>query len=139
MQRFIFTGMATMVLAAGSAAADPLDVFGKFAVRGGTSHVEISDCGNATPCGHIVWIDPASLEPGEQAETLTDAKGAKILGLQLLKGFTARSGDWRGGTIYDPEAGRVYASRLKRLANGALEVKGCIGPVCQTQIWTAVR
>ncbi|MFN3836074.1 MAG: hypothetical protein ACK4NO_09255, partial [Glycocaulis sp.] len=83
MQRIIFTGMAVMALAAGSAAADPLDVFGKFAVRGGTSHIEISDCGNATPCGHIVWIDPASLEPGEQAETLTDAKGAKILGLQL--------------------------------------------------------
>jgi uncharacterized protein (DUF2147 family) len=139
MSRLIVSAIAALVLAAAPALADPLDVFGRFALRGGTSHVEIVDCGNATPCGKVVWIDPSALSSGERAETVTDAKGSRILGLQLLGGFTARSGDWRGGTIYDPETGRTYAARLKRLGNKSLEVKGCIGPVCQTQVWTAVR
>ncbi|OYW82850.1 MAG: hypothetical protein B7Z22_13475 [Hyphomonas sp. 32-62-5] len=33
---------------------------------------------------------------------------------------------------------KTYDSRLKRLGDGTLEVKGCIGPVCQTQIWKPV-
>ena len=53
----------------------------------------------------------------------------------MLQGFDKKRKDWRGGTIYDPEADKSYASRLKRLANGTLQVKGCIGPICQAQIW----
>ncbi len=137
--KIIALAAATLLAAATPAFADPLNVFGTFAVRGGTSHVEIKDCGDGSPCGTIVWIDPATLEPGQTVDALADAKGAKIMGLQLLNGFARKAADWRGGTIYDPEAGKTYASRLKRLANGHLEVKGCIGPICQTQVWTPVK
>jgi uncharacterized protein (DUF2147 family) len=58
--------------------------------------------------------------------------------MKLLAGFKRRTQDWRGGTIYDPEHGKTYDSRLKRRANGDLEVKGCIGPICQTQVWKPV-
>ena len=56
----------------------------------------------------------------------------------MLYGFERKSSDWRAGAIYSPEANKTYSSRLKRLDDGSLELKGCISIFCQTQIWTAV-
>ncbi len=121
-----------------SALADPFNVFGTFALPSGNSRIEIADCGNGSPCGKVVWINPADLPEGQTVQTITDARGAKILGLKLLHSFERKGKDWRGGKIYDPEEGKTYDSRLKRLTDGTLEVKGCIGPICQTQIWKPV-
>jgi uncharacterized protein (DUF2147 family) len=123
----------------GTASADVFDVFGTFRTQAGTSHIEIADCGNGSPCGKVVWLDAKALPKGETPETITDAKGAKLMGMKLLAGFQRKKADWRGGTIYDPEAGKLYDSRLKRRTDGKLEVKGCIGPICQTQVWTPVK
>ena len=114
------------------------DVYGVFETPEGTSHIEISDCGDGTPCGRIVWIDPASLPEGRTPETVTGHSGQLLMGLQMIEGFERRKRDWRGGSIYDPEGDKKYAARLKRLSDGQLQLKGCIGPICQTQIWAAV-
>lgn len=126
---------ALVAFCAGPALADPLGVFGTYQLPDGDSHVRISDCGDGSPCGHVVWINPASVPEGETADTIEDAKGAKVMGLKLLHGFKRAAKDWRGGNIYDPRVGRTYQSRLKRRGDGTLEVKGCLGPICQTQIW----
>ena len=130
--------LAVVSILAGPALAEPFDVFGTFRTAAGTSHIRIADCGDGSPCGTVVWIDPKALPAGETPETIKDANGARLMGMKLISGFSRKANDWRGGTIYDPEAGKTYASRLKRLVNGHLEVKGCIGPICQTQIWTPV-
>ncbi|MEO9969415.1 MAG: DUF2147 domain-containing protein [Hyphomonadaceae bacterium] len=114
------------------------DVYGVFETPEGTSHIEISDCGDGTPCGRIVWIDPTSLPEGRTPETVTGHSGQLLMGLQMIEGFERRKRDWRGGSIYDPEGDKKYAARLKRLSDGQLQLKGCIGPICQTQIWAAV-
>ena len=75
------------------------------------------------------------LDPGYTPETLIDRNGDKVLGMTLLHGFERRKNGWRSGKIYDPEAGKVYGSRLKVLDDGKLQVKGCIGPFCITQVW----
>lgn len=137
MKRMILTA-ALASLIGGTASADPFDVFGKFRTQAGSSHIEIVDCGDKTPCGKVVWLDAKSLPAGETPETIKDAKGAKLMGMKLLHSFERKAKDWRGGKIYDPEEGKTYDSRLKRLTNGDLEVKGCIGPICQTQIWKPV-
>ena len=82
MNRVLAT-IAVAAFAAGSAHAGPLDVFGTFVTQKEGSHIRISDCGDGTPCGVIVWIDPASVSDGKTPETATDAKGARILGLTL--------------------------------------------------------
>ena len=137
--------MKRMILAAalasaicGPAAADPFDVFGKFVLPSGDSHVQISDCGNGSPCGKIVWFSADDLPAGMTTADVTNKKGQKVLGYKLLQGFERKSKDWRGGKIHDPMEDKTYDSRLKRLTNGDLEVKGCIGPICQTQIWKPV-
>jgi uncharacterized protein (DUF2147 family) len=137
MKRMILTA-ALASLIGGTASADAFDVFGKFRTQAGSSHIEIVDCGDKTPCGKVVWLDAKALPAGETPETIKDAKGAKLMGMKLLHSFERKAKDWRGGKIYDPEEGKTYDSRLKRLTNGDLEVKGCIGPICQTQIWKPV-
>ncbi|MEE2922168.1 MAG: DUF2147 domain-containing protein [Pseudomonadota bacterium] len=132
------SSLAVAALCAGGAHAGPLDVFGTFVTQKEGSHIRISDCGDGTPCGVVVWIDPASVSEGVTPETATDAKGDKILGLTMLEGFKRKANGWAGGTIYNPKEGKTYGSRIKRLDDGILEVKGCIGPICQTQHWAPV-
>ena len=124
--------------------ADGKDVFGIWLTEAGSAKLEISDCGDGSPCGRVVWMDPAAMRPGLTPETATDEnnpdpalRDTPVLGLLMLSDFDARRRDWRGGKIYDPESGRTYGSRLKKLEDGTLQVKGCIGPICQTQVWTA--
>ena len=126
-----------MYLFSSATLADSHSVFGTFLTQEGTSRVEIADCGDGSPCGTVVWIDPASLANGATPETLkTRSTGEPVLGLRMLSGFSRSKSDWRGGTIYSPKADKSYGSRLKRLDEETLEVKGCIGFICQTQIWT---
>ena len=122
------------------ATAEPHDVFGTFATEDGGSHIAIADCGDGSPCGTVVWIDPASLEGDMTPEMVkTRSSGEPILGVTILSDFEKARKDWREGTIYSPEADKTYDSRLKRSDSETLEVKGCIGIFCQTQIWTLVR
>ena len=130
---FVFAGLPAL-----AAHADPHNVFGVWETQAGTSHVEIADCGDGTPCGTVVWLDADALLPGVTPETAIDANGDNVLGLKILHSFSQKKKDWRKGTIYDPEHGKTYGSRIKLRSDGNLQVKGCIGPFCQTQVWTKV-
>ncbi len=122
---------------AGAAAAhDALDVYGAWLTEKQNSVVVVSQC-DATPCGEIVWIDAPDAASLTDVENPDEAlRGRPLLGLEMLYGFEAKKDQWKKGRIYDPETGKTYGSRLRRLDDGSLQVKGCIGPVCQTQIWT---
>lgn len=136
--REIATAIVLFCGLAGQAAAGPHDVFATYETQNGASHIHIADCGDGTPCGKVVWIDPASLKAGMTPATVTGRNGENILGLMLLKDFQRDGKDWRGGTVYDPENDKLYAARIKRMDDGNLQLKGCVGPFCQTQIWTQV-
>ena len=117
--------------------ADSFDVFGHYLTEERNSVIHIVPC-EASVCGTVVWLDHESLDEGDTPETATSKRGEKIMGLTMLSDFERGSSDWRGGTIYDPGKDKTYASKLKRLGDGTLEVKGCIAFFCQTQIWTPV-
>lgn len=130
------TFIPMLTFAAPAVANDALDVYGAWLTEKQNSVVVISKC-EETPCGNIVWID------APDAQTLTDTenpdetlRSRPLIGLQMLYGFEAKKDQWKKGRIYDPEAGKTYGSRLRKLEDGSLQVKGCIGPICQTQIWT---
>ncbi len=129
---FCFFSISTM------AQAESLDVAGVWLTPKKTSKVQISDCGDGHPCGKIVWIDPqtegSKTDNKNPDETL---RNQPLIGLTILKGFTWKKNQWGAGKIYDPKDGRTYGSRLRLNEDGTLRVKGCIGPICKTQTWTA--
>jgi uncharacterized protein (DUF2147 family) len=133
---FAFTAIAAAV-ALPAQAAEP--VTGRWATVEGKAIVQIAPCGKQL-CGRIEKILKPT--PG-RAHTDTSnpdpaLRSRPLVGLPLLTGFSDSGSHWKG-TIYDPESGKSYTSKMSRNKDGTLKVQGCIAFFCKTQTWTAVR
>lgn len=127
-----------LVLVGGGAVASDLDVSGKWVTPDHASVVEIRDCGDGTPCGVVVAVDPTH---GGMVcdENNRDARlrGRDMVGVTLLHGFKDGDGRgvWQRGAIYNPKDGRTYRARMELISHDALAVSGCLGPICKELIW----
>jgi uncharacterized protein (DUF2147 family) len=120
--------------------AQRLDISGRWLTADRDGEVEIADCGNNSPCGHLVWYNETL------ARTRFDARNPnpllaqrELIGTQIFWGFTRSNGQWAGGYIYNPADGKTFKAHLRRADDGALIVKGCLGPLCVTRRWTRVQ
>lgn len=119
-------------------AASAADITGVWATGTEGGRVEIYRCGNAL-CGKIVDASRLRANPDLRDVRNSDVKlrQRKLRGLVVLKGFTGGPREWQGGQVYDPETGDGAAKgHLKLLANGKLELKGCVAFFCRTKIWS---
>ncbi len=140
--RLIFSGAAAIAaLTLGSTGATAAEtITGRWVTAEKNAVVHIARCGKAL-CGRIdkFLIQPAGGANQRDVNNPDPAKRArKLLGTAILSSLREDSGVWRG-QIYDPKTGRTYTSEVRRNASGALEVKGCLGPLCQTQVWQKAR
>ena len=89
-------------------------------------------------------LNPARLD-ARCDKCADERKGQPVLGLSIINGVKASAADagqWDGGTILDPNEGKVYKVRLKPVDGGkTLEVRGYIGlPLLgRTQTWQRVE
>ncbi len=126
--------LAALLSATAAFAAQPIT--GKWMTEEKDGIVTIAPCGKSL-CGKITRFLVAPPEGVGQRDVNNPnpkLRQRKLLGLPVLSGFTEESDLWRG-RIYDPKSGKDYRSVVRRLNASTLEVKGCIGPFCQTQIW----
>lgn len=127
---------AAALLGGNVATASDLDVAGLWQTPDGSSVVQIMDCGDGTPCGVVVSVDP---ECGgmlaDENNPEPDLRGRDMVGVTLLHGFSPRRGAWGSGAIYNPKDGRTYRAHLQLLSDEALSVSGCLGPICKKLIW----
>lgn len=136
MKRFLM--IAALGFAATPALANDIDVAGLWATPDKGSHVKIEDCGDGTPCGRVAWFNKGPADQKDVNNSDPELRDRPIMGLLMISAFERKGKGWKNGTIYDPEAGKSYASKLKLMDDGNLEVKGCISFLCQTQVWTPV-
>ena len=71
-----------------------------------------------------------------------DRKGQPKIGMEIIRGAQRSGTDavWEGGTIVDPENGKVYKLRLTPQDGGkTLQVRGYIGPFFRNQLWQRVQ
>jgi uncharacterized protein (DUF2147 family) len=106
----------------------------------GSGTIRIEACGSKS-CGRILTGTPKAGDTGLDFRNPNPAlRSRALVGANILSNFTRQADDsYKGGTIYNPEDGKTYRSEFKLKADGRLEVKGCVGPFCQTQIWTPIR
>jgi uncharacterized protein (DUF2147 family) len=126
--------LALALVASPLAAAEPIAGSWITASRDGV--VRIAPCGKSV-CGTLARFlvtPPGGMDQRDTHNPDTKLRARKLLGLPILTGFAQDGAVWRG-TIYDPKAGKSYRSIVRRLDADRLEVKGCIGPFCQTQVW----
>lgn len=128
-------GVAAMLAAASPAlAADP--IAGRWVTAEKDAVIAIRKCGKSL-CGTIerFLIAPKGGNDQRDINNSDPAKRQrKLIGTAILTGLNADGDAWRG-QVYDPKTGRTYTSEVRRKGNGVLEVKGCFGPICQTQTW----
>jgi uncharacterized protein (DUF2147 family) len=120
------------------ASAAPADVFGVWLTKDGTGHVEIKPCGTSA-CGVIIWGKEGSGPETDVKNPNPELRTRQLIGLRILENFTRRETGWFNGRIYDPKSGNTYRSELAARPDGTLGVKGCVGPICRTEIWRRVR
>lgn len=94
--------------------------------------------------GHIERLLDPSTDPKAVCEKCTDdRKDQPVLGMNILRGVRQSSSDpslYEGGTIVDPNNGKVYRNRLKPVNGGQqLEMRGYLGPFYRTQVWQRVQ
>lgn len=69
-------------------------------------------------------------------------KDQPIVGMTIVEGVKKHASEpwWDGGTILDPNNGKVYKVRLTPKDEGkTLEVRGFIGPFYRNQTWQRVQ
>lgn len=130
--------LATVLLTATTAfGAGPGDILGSWKTEGGSSQLEFFKCGEKI-CGKVTWLKEPnyiSSKDGPVGKTKVDRKNPDpalrtrpILGLQIMKGLTAKGGNrWGNGACYDPETGKSYKCKMRLVSPGRLELRGYIG------------
>lgn len=58
----------------------------------------------------------------------------KIIGMEIIKELVLDDDEYSGGSILDPEVGKVYRCKVW-LEAGKLKVRGYLGPFYRTQTW----
>lgn len=86
-------------------------------------------------CGWIVWANN---------EAISDAKDSgvsNLVGTKLLENYAPAGRRAWAGTVYVPDMGRRFASRIEQVSPSSLRVKGCIlgGLICKSQMWTRIE
>ncbi len=92
--------------------------------------------------GKIVHLYPRE---GREAnpvckECTDDRKDKPIEGMQIVRGLSWNGKEWEGGTIVDPENGKVYKCKvwIDEKDKNKLQLRGYVGPFYRTQTWEKV-
>ncbi|MCB1032859.1 MAG: DUF2147 domain-containing protein [Acidobacteria bacterium] len=140
---------ASAALAAG--AEDVLGLWATTPTERGYAKVKVFEEGGKY-FGEIIWLSKPTYDDSEGPEwagkTKVDRKNPDkkmqskpIIGLRIVKDMSFKGdGLWEGGTIYDPENGKTYKSKMT-LDGDKLNVRGFIGfsLIGRTSQWTRVE
>jgi len=125
-------GLAVMIPAA--FAAEPIT--GRWVTAEKDAVVAIAPCGTSL-CGRIekfLVAPPGGNDQRDVNNPDTAKRSRKLLGITILTGLMADGDAWKG-KVYDPKKGKTYTAYVRRKPDGTLEMKGCVGPFCQSQVW----
>lgn len=136
-RKFLAIAAVGLVILPAQAAAP---ITGRWVTQSKEGVVEIYQCG-AVLCGKLakyLVTPPNGVGQRDVNNPNKALRGRTLLGMNILTGFKEVGDEWKG-QIYDPKSGKTYRSVVYKGKSGNLVVKGCIGPFCQAQTWTAAR
>ena len=140
--------LVAVLAAIGAQALSETDISGTWTTQGGKSRVEITKTADGTFEGKIVWLsepnypagDAEAGKPKHDRENSDKSLQARpIVGLVIMKGFKFDGKkEWSGGTVYDPEAGKMYKGKMWLDDSNNLSMRGFIGIslIGRTEKWT---
>jgi uncharacterized protein (DUF2147 family) len=132
--------LASLVAAAiqSAHAAEPT---GTWLTQQGDAHIRVAKCG-AAMCGTITWlkeaIDSATGQPPVDSKNPNPAlRNRKVLGIRIFAMQPDGSGNY-AGPIYNTDDGQTYQAKLTLRSAEQMEVQGCAGPLCGSEMWSKI-
>lgn len=127
-------------LASPAGASEISEVVGTWKTVRHGAHVSVVDCGDGSPCGHLIAVGNGIANGFTRDEKNPDRslRSRPLEGVPILWGYSLRDGSWRDGRLYNPETGQTFRSSLTLLSENTLKVRGCLGPLCRSQTWTRI-
>ena len=127
------------VIAAAPASAEEL--IGTWLTQQGDAHIRVAKCGKAM-CGTVAWLrdpDPQTGQPPVDIKNPNPSlRNRKVLGIRIFAMEQDNTGSWTGG-IYNSDDGQTYKGRLVPRGEDELEVQGCAGSLCGSEVWTRAK
>ena len=96
--------------------------------------VRAGPCG-ANLCGWIVWANQEAQADAKEEGAVT------LVGTELLRNYHLDGGSTWIGTVFVPDMGRSFASKIDLIGADRIKVSGCIlgGLICKSQVWTRIE
>lgn len=139
-----FLCVAAMALMCALAASPGLaqDMAGTWLTQQGDAQIRLARC-SAKLCATIVWlkdaVDAKTGQPPLDDKNPDPAKRTrKLLGIRIFAMDQDANGFWTGD-IYNADDGMAYKGRLSPRGDNELEVQGCAGNLCGSEVWTRVK
>ncbi|PCJ62446.1 MAG: hypothetical protein COA73_06350 [Candidatus Hydrogenedentota bacterium] len=149
-------GIAAILITVNAMAADEKGIQGQWYSEDNVSKIHIYEH-NGLYSGKIIWLEDPLYEKGdkEAGKIKRDRENPEkklrktpIIGLKILKNFKfdKKDKEWTGGTIYDPDKGKLYKCVIKFEKDSKVEggtklyVRGYVGipALGRTTYWTRV-
>jgi uncharacterized protein (DUF2147 family) len=129
-----------IVLIASRASAE--EIIGTWLTANSDAHIRVARCGRSL-CGSVAWlrtpIDSKTGQPLVDDKNPNPAmRNRKILGIRIFVMDQDNAGAWAGG-IYNSDDGQIYKGRLAPRGADELEVQGCAGALCGSEVWTRAK
>jgi len=117
-------------------------LYGIWATPKNDGKVAIEPCENGAVCGRV--LDGRQLRQNpNQADVLNpdvSKRTRRVMGLNILDGYSGGPTEWKGGVVYDPQTGdSSHDSTLTLTAPNTLVVKGCRLVFCRSETWTKIQ
>jgi uncharacterized protein (DUF2147 family) len=137
MRAFMAIGFVTVAALTATNLDAAASINGRYKTKEKDAVIEFAPCGGFI-CGRIskyLKTPPNGVDQKDINNPDKKLRSRKLLGTAIIYGLKEDGDKWRG-TIYDPRNGKSYRSVVYLQKSGNLSVQGCLGPICQTQIWT---
>jgi uncharacterized protein (DUF2147 family) len=114
---------------------------GTWLTQNGDARIRVAPCGRSI-CGTVIWIrdplDPATGRPVTDSKNPDPAQRSRpMVGLRIFAMAPSPQGGWEG-PIYNADDGQTYAGRMFLRGPAELEVGGCAGAFCGSEMWSRV-
>jgi uncharacterized protein (DUF2147 family) len=133
--------IAVALLVAAAAPASAEELIGTWLTQQGDAHIRVAKCGKAM-CGTVAWLrdpDPQTGQPPLDVKNPNPSlRSRKVLGIRIFAMEQDNTGSWTGG-IYNSDDGQTYKGRLVPRGEDEVEVQGCAGFLCGSEVWTRAK
>jgi uncharacterized protein (DUF2147 family) len=93
--------------------------------------------------GKIIWLKKPTDNTGKPVKDVKNPTASfrqrSVMGLVVINGLSFSNKEWSDGSVYDPASGKTYTCKIWLTDNNTLNIRGYIGFLHSTEVWTRVK